>query len=91
MPPSALLRARSAWPFQAAVTDSTLPDSEVVAPNNTAPASASPARVRSASSSTTAVILTPAVAITATQTANASRLRGRDACRMSMAGSRSAR
>jgi len=33
----------------------------------------------------------PAVAITATQTANASRLRGRDACRMSMAGSRSAR
>jgi hypothetical protein len=63
MPPTALLTASSALPFEAAVTEVTIPESEVLPPSSTAPMTASPRPFLSASTSATPVSLVPASTI----------------------------
>src|SRR6056297_2972958 len=59
MPPMLLEYARDAYPSKATVIETIVPLRDVAAPSRTAPASASPTPVLSASLSTTFVILKP--------------------------------
>ena len=84
IPPTALANASDTRPSRAAVSDTTVPDSEVAAPRSTAPVTASPNPVRSARRSTTTVMRAPHRSIVKAAAANRARmaLKGRFASRV---------